>query len=228
TTPYMRPAERHEPRAGTLLRIRSLRIQARKKGNKPMKRRHRDAFTLIELMVVIAILVILAGMLFPVIASARDAACRCRCLANTHQLALAHHLYVGDNDDTLPSWQIRGPGGVAVLWTEFLRPYYRDTRLLDQGLTSPKQKDAMGWAADYALCTWGPGGEGTADKPYWRWPGCPWSSQEGGRPMRLAEVLRPAEALQIADGFTLRANAVMTSSMIRRRHMNGLLVGAFV
>jgi prepilin-type N-terminal cleavage/methylation domain-containing protein/prepilin-type processing-associated H-X9-DG protein len=193
-----------------------------------MKTQSRRGFTLIELLVVIGLIVILAGLLFPVLAQARDAAYRCRCVANLHQLALAHQLYIEEYDDTLPSWEARGPGGGVLLWTELLAPYYRDARLLDEGLTSPKQKAAMGWVADYALCSWGPGGKGTAADPYWRWPGCPWAPREGGRSMRLADIPRPMEAMQITDGYTLRYNPTMATCMIRRRHRNGLLNGAFL
>jgi prepilin-type N-terminal cleavage/methylation domain-containing protein/prepilin-type processing-associated H-X9-DG protein len=192
-----------------------------------MKRR-RTGFTLIELMVVIALMVILAALLFPALAEARDAARRSRCVANLHQLGLAHFMYVQDNDDTLPTWQISGPGGQSVLWTEFLAPYYRSAQILDESLTGPKQKAAMGWVADYALCSWGPGGKGTAESPYWRWPGSPLAARDGGRAMRLADVPRPVEAMQIVDGYTLRPDPYHPMCQIRRRHRNGLLIGAFL
>ena len=192
-----------------------------------MKRRG-HGFTLIELLVVIALIIILAAILFPVFGQTREAACRSRCLSNLRQLTLAHHVYVQDYDDTLPSWQIRGPGGTSMLWTEFLRPYYRDPRLMDEGLTRPAEKRQIGWVADYALCSWGPGGKGTADNPYWRWPGSPSPSPEGGQAKTLAAVLRPTEAVQIADGYTLRYTPWMTSCMIRVRHRNGLLNVAFL
>src|SRR5439155_20006395 len=104
----------------------------------------------------------------------------------------------------------------------------RDSRLLDEGLTEPKQKSKMGWVADYALCSWGPGGKGTAAEPYWRWPGSFLSLSHDRRAMQLADVARPAEALQISDGFTIRYNPYMTNCLIRLRHQNGLLNGAFL
>jgi len=190
-----------------------------------MNRRGRTGFTLIELLVVIGLMVILAVLLFPVFTEARDAACRSRCVANLHQLGLAHQLYVEEYDETLPFWQTRGPGGMAVLWTDRLRSNFRSAGVLDEHLIGGKQKAAMGWVADYALCTWGPGGKGTAADPYWRWPGSP---AEGRRSMVLAEVLRPGQALQITDGFTLRYSPYLTDCEIRRRHRNGLLNGAFL
>jgi len=47
-----------------------------------------------ELLVVVALLTILAGVLLPAFAQTREVARRARCLSNLKQLALAHHLYV--------------------------------------------------------------------------------------------------------------------------------------
>src|SRR5712692_7550013 len=188
----------------------------------------RRGFTLIELLVVIAVMTILAAMLFPVFAQVRDAARRSRCLVHLRQLALAHQVYVQDYDDTLPPEQLAQPDLRVVLWTEFLRPYYRDPRLLDEGLTRPEERLQTGTVADYALCGWGSGGKGTAADPYWRWPGALWSGTDGPRPMSLAEVCRPAETVQFADGFTIRYNPFLAVGLIRRRHGNGVLNGAFL
>ena len=69
-----------------------------------MQTRTNRGFTLIELLVVIAIIAILAAILFPVFAQARDAARRANCISDLRQIALAHQMYVQDNDDALPSF----------------------------------------------------------------------------------------------------------------------------
>ncbi len=61
----------------------------------------RRAFTLIELIVVIAIISILAAILFPVFAQARDKARGAACMSNMKQIGLAVQQYVQDYDERL-------------------------------------------------------------------------------------------------------------------------------
>ena len=65
-------------------------------------RRKATGFTLIELMIVIAIIALLAEILFPVFATARDNARRTSCMSNLMQLGLGVQQYVQDNDTTYP------------------------------------------------------------------------------------------------------------------------------
>src|SRR5256885_9955053 len=60
----------------------------------------RVAFTLVELLVVIAIIALLIAILLPVLKKARDAANRVTCMSNLRQLAMAYHLYAGDRKST--------------------------------------------------------------------------------------------------------------------------------
>jgi prepilin-type N-terminal cleavage/methylation domain-containing protein/prepilin-type processing-associated H-X9-DG protein len=59
-------------------------------------------FTLIELIVVIAIISILAAILFPVFAQAREKARQITCLSNQKQIGLAVLQYLQDYDDEYP------------------------------------------------------------------------------------------------------------------------------
>ena len=90
-------------------------------------------FTLVELLVVIAVITILAAILFPVFAQAREKARQTSCASNARQLALGVLMYAEDHDETLPPVAHAAPesDGQADeeahgrLWTDLLFPYVR-------------------------------------------------------------------------------------------------------
>ena len=57
---------------------------------------------MIELLVVVAVIRILAAMLLPALAEAKQKAKRTACLSNLHQIGLGTSMYLGDNHDKMP------------------------------------------------------------------------------------------------------------------------------
>src|SRR5262245_16454201 len=81
----------------------------------------RRAFTLIELMVVIAIIAILAALLLPTLAKAKVAGKSVDCINNLKQLQMGWLMYAHDHNDNLPAnkwrndnWQNDCPEGGQV------------------------------------------------------------------------------------------------------------------
>lgn len=62
----------------------------------------RRGFTLIEMLVVIAIIAIIAGLLFPVFARAKATAKQTACVSNLSQIGKSVGMYMGDYDDLFP------------------------------------------------------------------------------------------------------------------------------
>src|SRR5437588_7918314 len=99
----------------------------------------RKGFTLIELLVVVAIVVILAGILFPAFASARRAAYNAACISNLKQIGLATSMYTQDYDETFPvaccqadrvlgKAQPNLPTPTPYFW-EVIAPYVKNSRI---------------------------------------------------------------------------------------------------
>jgi prepilin-type N-terminal cleavage/methylation domain-containing protein/prepilin-type processing-associated H-X9-DG protein len=91
----------------------------------PILNRARRGFTLIEILVVIAIIALLAAILFPVFARARENARRASCQSNLKQIGIAYMQYTQDYDERLIPYVV---GGQA--WNELVQPYLKSTQVL--------------------------------------------------------------------------------------------------
>jgi prepilin-type N-terminal cleavage/methylation domain-containing protein len=69
---------------------------------KIVKKTRAEAFTLVELLVVTALISLLAALLFPVFFQAREKARQATCISNLRQLGLAVFMYAQDSDDLMP------------------------------------------------------------------------------------------------------------------------------
>jgi prepilin-type N-terminal cleavage/methylation domain-containing protein/prepilin-type processing-associated H-X9-DG protein len=91
-------------------------------------------FTLIELLVVISIIALLAAILFPVFARARENARRASCQSNLKQIGLAMTMYSQDYDERLVPQSIYGPnkhndGQASLNWSYCLTPYVKSDQI---------------------------------------------------------------------------------------------------
>jgi prepilin-type processing-associated H-X9-DG protein len=80
------------------------------------------------LLVVIAIIAILAAILFPVFAQARDKARSATCLSNNKQMSLAFDMYSEDYDEMIPYnyYYVESNGVYRLHWTGMLYPYTKN------------------------------------------------------------------------------------------------------
>jgi len=109
----------------------------------------RQAFTLVELLVVIAIIAVLMAVLMPALQLAREQGKRAVCLNNLKQLTLAWIVYADENDDKLVRGDVRQYDGKhpdEIPWAE------RDWASATTRKSVPEQKDAIRAGALFPFC----------------------------------------------------------------------------
>jgi prepilin-type N-terminal cleavage/methylation domain-containing protein/prepilin-type processing-associated H-X9-DG protein len=117
---------------------------------RPSTNGKRRGYSLIEVLVVIAIIAVLLGLLLPAVQKVREAAARIQCANNLHQLGLALHHY-HDVYGTFPPGQVRAPYGrweVNHGWAVFILPYIEQQPLYnayhwDQALAAPANQGVV-------------------------------------------------------------------------------------
>jgi len=83
-------------------------------------------FTVVELLVVLAIIVLLVAILLPSMKEAKMATRRAVCLSQTHQIHLAWSDYLNSNFNILFDYTLQQPSATRKIWTGTLSPYITD------------------------------------------------------------------------------------------------------
>ncbi|MEM7630192.1 MAG: prepilin-type N-terminal cleavage/methylation domain-containing protein [Planctomycetota bacterium] len=125
-----------------------------------MRRRCSSAFTLVELLVVIAVIVLLIGLLLPALGRSRDAARSVGCLANLRSLQTAHWLYLLEHEGRMLGTTHSGS------WVGVLRSYDESFALRSPVDTSPHfERGGVAIGGRYRLTSYAINHELSPDNP---------------------------------------------------------------
>jgi prepilin-type N-terminal cleavage/methylation domain-containing protein/prepilin-type processing-associated H-X9-DG protein len=187
-------------------------------------------FTLIEVLIVVAIIGLLAALLFAAFASARENARRASCLNNTRQIAMGLLQYTQDYDERMANvYMYHGPGQTNLLWwQDMIQPYTKSYPVF----LCPSQNNPTGYSVarpDFApdvLRT-----SYAANNIYTDWTGAPIfppmrAGQVVGR--SLADFVDPATTIVVAEVPSGEVEIWHwdhtdwgTSSRVDKRHLEG-------
>jgi len=127
-------------------------------ANQNLKTAHVDpgcrltAFTLVELLVVIAVIAILAALLLPALSKAKESARQAPCASNLKQIVLAALIYADENEASFPAQAgdglpVRAAGGDGKNYYDLLMPLLSDPKIW----LCPSSQDKPGRLMSYHM-----------------------------------------------------------------------------
>jgi prepilin-type N-terminal cleavage/methylation domain-containing protein/prepilin-type processing-associated H-X9-DG protein len=140
-----------------------------------------NAFTLVELLSVIAIMALLIGILTPVLGRVRSKANQSVCMSNLRQLSLAASLYADSYDSYPPAWRDDN-----VRWMDLVKPYIgKDSKVYH--CAADKIKEPLPWDEEITM-SYGMNVFNLSGQKYSFWYG-----------VRQGDVVNPASTIIFAD-----------------------------
>ncbi len=169
----------------------------------PVRRASRRAFTLTELLVVLAVIVVLASLLWPAVTFAITKSKTARCQQNLRTLGAAFHQFAADHNGHLPGeqWHLPHPHRDNTVGMQI--PHYVDAA---HRFLTPWVMRSPFVSGDVANSSLYNGGTYGYNENFWP------QNLGGIRPnpkratgLRLVSIRRPSEALMVADaiGFNI-------------------------
>ncbi|EIP98145.1 prepilin-type N-terminal cleavage/methylation domain-containing protein [Opitutaceae bacterium TAV1] len=161
----------------------------------PVVRRHsRRAFTLIELLAVIAIIGVLAAIILATLGNVRAKARQTQCLSNLRQIQMANHLYAADHKDRFMRVRLADQSGK-----------WHDTADFLQYLAGSKPTESSGYKLpDSMRC---PDRIVHSDHTSYGYNFTNLSSTVKEQGVRQTDVPRPSRTIAFADALDYQVNS---------------------
>jgi prepilin-type N-terminal cleavage/methylation domain-containing protein len=125
------------------------RQQPARNGDDLMRTRRSHGFTVLEIVVVMAIVAVLAGLLMPALLQSRERGRQTRCINNLHQIYQALHLYATNWDGTFPAHYLadavtpsRASGSILICASDD----FDSNPLDDMWADNPSKRTSYVWA----------------------------------------------------------------------------------